>query len=151
MHRKPVREIMRSPVVSIHPELLVADAAQVMEEFDIRRLPVVDEEEGLVGIVTDGDVAEAESAGSVLSAYDPEAPSTWLAVAEIMTRPVITIGPDASVGQLAQLLLTHRIGGVPVVEPDREDPRRLNVVGIVTEMDIFRMIAQAWETETAQA
>lgn len=151
MHRKPVREIMRTPVVSIHPDRLVADAAQVMEEYDVRRLPVVDEESGLVGIVTEGDVAEAESAGSVLSSYDPEASQTWLTVADIMTRSVITIAPDATIGQLAKLLLMHKIGGVPVTQPDGEDPRRMNVVGIVTEMDIFRMIAAAWEAEAAQA
>ena len=44
----------------------MVDAAQIMEEFDVRRLPVVDEDDRLVGIVTDSDILEAETATSVL-------------------------------------------------------------------------------------
>lgn len=149
MHRLLVREVMQTSVITIGPEELVVDAAGLMEEHGIRRLPVVDTmaEDGLVGIITDSDVLEAETADSVLSAYDPDVDQEWLAVADIMTNEVVTIGPDATVGQLAQLFLDERIGGVPVVVPAPDDPDRLQVVGIITEADVFRLIADAWVAE----
>lgn len=149
MHRLLVREVMQTSVITIGPEELVVDAARLMEEHDTRRLPVVDTmaEDGLVGIITDSDVLEAETADSVLSAYDPDVDQEWLAVADIMTNEVVTIGPDATVGQLAQLFLDEKIGGVPVVIPAPDDPLRLQVVGIITEADVFRLIADAWTAE----
>lgn len=150
MHRIPVRQIMTETVVTIHPEELVADAAQLLEEFDLRRLPVVDEDNCLVGIVTDSDILQAEAAGSALRSVDPEAEADWLAVADIMTRDVVTITADATVGELATIMSERKVGGMPVVAHDDRFPRRLRVVGIVTETDIFRMIAAAWQDELAR-
>lgn len=147
MHRIPVRQIMTETVVTIHPEDLVADAAQLLEEFDLRRLPVVDDDNYLVGIVTDSDILQAEAAGSALRSVDPEAEAEWLAVSDIMTREVVTIELAATVGELATVMIDKKVGGVPVVSPDSHSPRHLRVVGIVTETDIFRMIAQAWQGE----
>jgi acetoin utilization protein AcuB len=147
MHRIPVRQIMQTAVVTIRPEALVADAAQLLEEQQLRRLPVVDTDGCLVGIVTDADIREAEAASRSMSPYDPGAEEEWLAIADVMSREVITIQPDASVGQLAVTLMEHKIGGVPVVETDPNFCNRLRLVGIVTETDIFRMIAEAWQQE----
>ncbi len=64
MHRVSVRQIMTANVVTIGPDQLVAGAAQLMEEFNVRRLPVVDDNDCLIGIVTDSDVQEAETAAA---------------------------------------------------------------------------------------
>jgi acetoin utilization protein AcuB len=142
MHRIPVRQIMQTTVVTIHPEALVADAAQILEEFHIRRLPVVNEEGCLVGIVTNSDIREAEAVSSVGNPYEPAAEQSWLAVGDVMTREVVTVEPTATVGQLAVKLMEHKISGLPVVEQEDDN---LHLVGIVSETDIFRMIADAWE------
>lgn len=147
MHRIPVRDIMKSPVITIDPNALAVDAAQLMEEHTVRRLPVVDDEGCLVGIVTDADTLEAETAEDVLNVYEPGAEEEWLAVADIMTREVVTIAPDATIGQLAGLFAKHKIGGAPVVEIDPNSCAQRKVVGIVSETDIFTLIAQAWEAE----
>ena len=149
MHRIPVRQIMHTPVIAIDPDALAADAADLMDEHTIRRIPVVDGDGFLVGIVSDSDVLEAETAESLHSAYEPGAEDEWLGVADIMTREVVTIGPDATVGELVTAMLRHRIGGMPVVEAADESPTRLRVIGMVTETDIFAMIAAAWEAEKA--
>lgn len=149
MHRIPVRQIMRTPVHTIHPEAHVADAAQLLQDRNLRRLPVVDEHNDVVGIVTDSDIREAETAGRVLNSYEPGVEERWLAIADMMTREVVTIAPDATVGELAIILMQHKVGGVPVVEPDPHHPQRRLLVGIVTETDIFRMIADAWRAELA--
>jgi acetoin utilization protein AcuB len=146
MHRIPVRTIMQHSVITIDPDALVADAAQLLEEFRIRHLPVTDKEEGLIGIVTATDIREAEAASNAANSYEPDNTTGWLTVADIMSRDVVTIDPHATVGQLAVKLMEYKVGSVPVVEsaPGQSKPR---LVGIVTETDIFRMIADAWQKE----
>lgn len=147
MHRIPINQIMQRSVITIHPAALAADAAQLMTEFNIRRLPVVNEDDCLVGIVTDTDVLQAETADQVLNNYEPGAETAWLSVGDIMTRAVFTITPDATVGELAQRLMDHKVGGLPVVESATNHCNQQRLVGIVTETDIFRLIAQAWQAE----
>jgi CBS domain-containing protein len=50
--------------------------------------------------------------------------------AEIMTKQVVTVRPDTSVGEIADLLLDHKVSAVPVIDDDR------HVVGIVSEGDL---------------
>lgn len=145
MHRIPVRQIMTESVVTLQAEELVADAAQLMEELDLRRIPVVDDDHCVVGIITDSDILQVEAADLALNSYAPEADEEWLTVAEIMTRDVVTIDVNATVGQLATTLSEHKVGGVPVVTTDARFPRRRLLVGIVTETDLFAMIAAAWK------
>lgn len=144
MHRIPVRDIMQTSVITVLPDTLVPDAAQTLEQFQIRRLPVVDEAGCLVGIVTNVDIREAEAASSTVNNYEPDADKKWLTAADIMNRELVTIDVTATVGQLAVLLMEQKIGGVPVVAPDPQYCNRVRLVGIVTETDIFRMIADAW-------
>lgn len=145
MHQVLVRDIMSTPVVTVDPDTLAVDAAQLMEEFEVRRLPVIDEDEHLVGIVTDADVLEAETAEHVLTNYEPDVSQEWLAVQDIMNSDVITVTADFTVGQLAETFMRHKVGGVPVVDDMSSDRKR--VVGIVSETDIFRLIAEAWRAE----
>lgn len=147
MHHVLISQIMQRSVITIQPTALAVDAAQLMAEFTIRRLPVVDEQACLVGIVTDTDVLEAETADQVLNTYEPGAETKWLSVGDIMTREVITITPDATLGELAQRLMEHKVGGLPVVETDPQHCDQQRLVGIVTETDIFRLIAEAWQAE----
>ncbi len=151
MHRIQVRTVMKSKVITIHPEDLVADAAELMQEHTLRRLPVVDDADCLVGIITDSDVREADAAGRVLNRYEPGAEDEWLTVAEVMTSDVVTIHPDATLGELAARLVQYKVGGVPVVEPDPHLSKKQHLVGIITETDIFNMIADAWRAETSAA
>ena len=151
MHQRLVRQIMTSDVVTIGPERLVADAAELMETHGVRHLPVIDDDELLVGIVTDNDIREAETAGSVLSSYEPDVDPRWLTVADIMTTDVVTISPDTTVGELARVLIRHKIGGTPVVVPDAKYPSRNHLAGIVTETDIFTMLAEASTAEDADS
>ncbi|MEZ4708864.1 MAG: CBS domain-containing protein [Caldilineaceae bacterium] len=144
MHRILVREIMSSPVVTVGPDQLAVDAAQIMEEYSIRRLPVVDDDNILLGIVTDTDVLEAETAEHVISSYEPDVEAEWLAVEDIMSDEVVSVSPDCTVGELAALFIKHKVGGVPVVESQANKRR---VIGIVTETDIFQMIVDAWQAE----
>ncbi len=149
MHRMLVSEIMSAPVITIDPDALAVDAAQLMEANNVRRIIVIDQDGYMCGIVTDADVLEAETAGSVASRYDPGLDEEWLTVRDVMTADVIAVGPEASLGQLVEKMMETKIGGIPVVQPPEPGSGLLLPVGIVTETDIFRLISEAWRADEA--
>ncbi len=149
MHLRLVREIMSAPVITIDPDALAVDAAELMEENNVRRVIVIDPDGYMCGIVTDADVLEAETAESVASRYDPGLDEVWLTVRDVMTSDVIAVGPEASIGQLVEKLMETKIGGVPVVRAESPNGARLLPIGIVTETDIFRLISDAWRADEA--
>jgi CBS domain-containing protein len=137
-----VRDVMITPVVSIRWDASILEASALMEEKNIRRLPVVDEENILIGILSEGDVREALSIYNVTNPYAPDQDEILLAVDEIMSAPVHAVGPDEHLRNVVKLLLEHKIGGVPVVD-EHNHP-----LGVITESDIFRLMLNEWE-ETA--
>jgi CBS domain-containing protein len=111
-----------------------------MKKNKIRRLPVVDNGK-LQGIVTIGDVREASPSGATsLSIWELNYLWAQLKVENVMTRKVLTVGPDEPIVNAAKLMLENKISGVPVVEDDV-------VVGVVTESDVFRMLVKAQTEE----
>jgi CBS domain-containing protein len=133
MHKHCVAKWMSMPPIVALPTTTLAEAQRLMERHHIRRLPVV-QDGRLVGIVTWGDLRAAwPSAATTLSAYEWRALLAKATVAECMTRNPITIAPDTSVLYAAQLMLTYKISGLPVVEDG-------HVVGMITESDLFRLI-----------
>ncbi len=131
-----VRDWMTPNPITISPRTTLPEAHQIMKEKRIRRLPVVDENGQLVGIVTLGDVREASpSDATSLSIFELNYLLARLTVDKIMTRKVITVTPDTPIYEAARLMLEHKIGGLPVVEDGR-------VVGIITESDIFKMVVR---------
>lgn len=145
MNSRRVSEWMTPHPITIDPKTTLPDAHKLMQESHIRRLPVV-ERGKLVGIVTLGDVREAEpSAATTLSIYELHYLLAKLTVERIMTRNPLTVAPDATIGEAARLMLENKIGGLPVLEP-----RTGKLVGIITESDIFRIFAQEAEPAFAE-
>jgi CBS domain-containing protein len=146
MNKNLVGDWMTSDPVTITSKTKLPDAHKLMVERRIRRLPVVDNGK-LVGIVTLGDVREAEpSDATSLSIYELNYLLAQLTVERIMTRHPITVTPETPLRVAAQIMLTQKIGGLPVVSQER-------LVGIITESDIFRVLVQelteAEQLETA--
>lgn len=133
---------MTANPASISPEASIQDAEILMEERNIRRLPVVSHGQ-LVGIVTRGDIREAKAIQQATSnPYEPVSVSEIkFIVEETMSSPVITAGPEASVIQVANLMLENKIGVIPVIN---EDGR---LIGIVTESDIFRLVCRFYSED----
>jgi len=106
-----------------------------MMENHIRRLPVVWHGE-LVGILTFGDIREAKpSDATTLSVYELNYLLDQLTAKAIMIPDPITIRPDATIQEAAQLMLHHKIGGLPVVKDG-------TLVGIITETDFCRLLTE---------
>ncbi len=132
-----VREWMTSPVISVLPETPISEAHRLMKDRGIRRLPVVAHDQ-LVGIVTLGDVREASpSDASTLSIWELNYLWAQLKIEQVMSRQVLTIAPDVSVLDAAQIMLDQKVSGLPVVDAQG------HLVGIITESDIFRMLVQS--------
>jgi CBS domain-containing protein len=129
-----VREWMTTVLVTVRPDAPVAEAQHLMRHRRIRHLPVV-EGERLAGIITDRDVRTTlPSPATSLAVSEIRYLLDRLLVERVMTRSVITIGPDATIADAVGLVLGHRIGALPVMEGDR-------LVGIITETDLLRAFA----------
>jgi CBS domain-containing protein len=125
---------MRSPAIVALASTPLPQARALMREHRIRRLPVVDGGGRLVGIVTEGDINRvSDSPATDVREYNLYHRVDDLPIGDIMTRAVVTVGPDTPVEQVAQLLLEHRIGGVVVAEAGQ-------VLGVISESDLFRLI-----------
>ena len=132
-----VREWMTSPVITVDPGTLISHAHQMMKEHGIRRLLVVKDEQ-LVGIITIGDIREASpSDATTLSIWEMNYLWAQLTVNKVMSRNVIRVGADQPMIDAAQLMLDHKVSGLPVLEDNGD------LVGVVTESDIFRMLVKS--------
>ncbi len=97
-----VSEWMTSPVLSITPSTPIANAHQMMKDYGIRRLPVV-EDNRLVGIITLGDVREASpSDATTLSIWELNYLWAQLTVDRVMSRKVLTVHPTDLVLEAAR-------------------------------------------------
>ncbi len=135
MKTELVRDWMTKDVITVLPNTTLPEAHKIMKEQTIRRLPVVDQRGRLIGIITRGDVREAQpSQATTLSIWELNYLLAQLKVGEIMTPNPITIPQNATVGTAARTMLENQISGLPIVD----DAGRL--VGIITESDIFRMV-----------
>jgi acetoin utilization protein AcuB len=138
MKQELVNEWMTRDVISISRETSLTEAHQIMKSKRIRRLPVVDHGT-VVGIVTLGDIRGAEpSMASSLSVWEVNDLLANLKVGKIMTRNPTTINQGASIGEAATLMLENKFSGLPVVDENNQ------LVGIITESDIFRLVASEW-------
>lgn len=149
MQRELVKEWMSYDVITITPDTNLPEAHKLMTENHIRRLPVI-ENGHLIGIVTSGDVRAAEPSGATsLSVWEINYLLNNLKVEEIMTPNPLIIQDSATVGEAAHLMLKNKVSGLPVVDGAN------NLIGIITESDIFRMVVRDWfqemEAEVASA
>ena len=134
-----VRDWMTSDVVSIAPGTALSMAHRLMVERQVRRLPVVKKNGKLVGVVTRGDIRGAEpSDATTLTIWEINYLLAHLKIKEIMTPKPLTVSSDATLAEAANLMLEHKVSGLPVV--DKND----KVVGIITESDLFRFMVKAW-------
>lgn len=120
-----VRNRMSRPAVTVRQDADFQKALALMQEKKLRRLPVVDDDGQLVGIVVERDLLVA--AMRYLQSR--------VEVGDIMTRNVVTVGPDTNLAEVARTMLERKIGGLPVLEQGR-------LVGIITESDIFKCFVE---------
>ena len=126
------RDVMTTNVITINGDATIEQAIALLLEFRISGTPVIDDQQRLVGIISEYQLLEA--------VYTPEIKKQR--VQESMTKDVMTVGEDATLSEMANLFILHRIRRIPVVRDDK-------VVGIVTRGDLLRHTVTADETSEA--
>ena len=120
-----VKEIMTADVISVPEDSTIEDAARQLARYRISGLPVLNHDGKLVGLVTEYDLISKQGH----------------AVADIMSRGVISVTEDTDVEEVSHLLANRRIRRVPVVRGDQ-------LVGIVSRSDLVKQIAMRWVCPT---
>jgi acetoin utilization protein AcuB len=127
-----IDERMSKPVITAHADLPVQDALALMHSEKIRRLPVIDPQGHLVGIVSERDLLHASpSDATSLSMWELNYLLSKLKISDIMTKEVITISSDTPLEEAARIMADNKIGGLPVTHAGK-------VVGMITETDVFK-------------
>lgn len=130
-----VRDLMTESVHTIHPDQDLADLRDLLYDYDIRHVPVVDGDGDLVGLVSERDLLRnvlTDQADLPLSVRDQAMRARM--VGEIMTEEIQTSDPDDTLQEAAQLLIDNKFGCLPVTEGSR-------LVGIITQSDFVRHFA----------
>jgi CBS domain-containing protein len=143
------KDVMNKHVIAVKRDTTVQDIAKLLLEHGIRAVPVVDDNEHVIGIVAEGDLVgrlrRMRAAGplDLLSGAFGFQPGrdiddqikkiTAASAADIMTTPVITVKPDTEVSKVAAILIDRHINQVPVVDEN------VRLVGIISRADIVRL------------
>ena len=127
-----IKDIMSAPVFVVSPDENVARARNLMLRHKIGRLVIVEDNKP-IGMVTKKDIVKR------LNQAEPQwrrRPIDDIPVRKVMTESFITIFPDATVKQLAELMTENNIGGLPVVNNKDE------VIGIATKWDLIKYFSK---------
>lgn len=153
MSNRPVSAVMTPNPLVVTPETPLADAIKIIAEKEISGLPVVDQHQTLVGVISESDLMWQETGvetppyimilDSVIylqnpARYEKEVhKALGQTVGEVMTAKVVKITPQQTIKEAAHLMHEKKIRRLPVV-----DPKTGGVVGIITQGDIIRTMAQ---------
>ena len=129
-----VKDWMSKPAITIDVNASMNDAIKLFKKNNIKMLPVM-EKDKLVGIITDRDIKRASASdATTLEIHELLYLISKIMIKEIMTKNPVTVSPDYTVEETAEVLLKHNISGVPVVD------HYGTVVGVMTQNDIFKTI-----------
>lgn len=149
-----VREIMTKDVISFKPEDSLSTVAKTFIEENISAAPVIDEENRVVGIISESDLMDVleyhENLGSELLSLVPEYGDRWSfqrsfeevdewlqrveegKAEDEMTKGVFTVNPDDDVSKVEEVMVLRKVNQVPVVDEEKK------LVGLVARADVIR-------------
>ena len=116
-----VRHVMTEAPKTLNPDRTAADAAGLMEQYDVGVIPLADDDDVLLGVVTDRDL--------VIRVLARQRDPRGVTLGEIATRNPVTVSPDMNVAEARELMADNKIRRLPVVKRGR-------LVGIVSLGDI---------------
>jgi acetoin utilization protein AcuB len=127
---------MNQPVLTTDPDVPVVPAYRKMRENEIRRLPVVDDEGRLVGILSERDALTVLMPHEIDAAPVPPEAMNPALVRNAMTRTVFVVSPDADVAEAVRIMHDRKVSGLPVVKNGR-------CVGMITVQDLLEVLLAA--------
>jgi len=129
------RRMTRNPVTAT-PDMSIADASTLMKQEKVHRLPVLDKDKKLVGLLTEKDILYASpSPASSLSIHEMAYLLSKLTVKKLMSKNVVTINKDTTVEEAARMMVDQDLSCLPVLEGDK-------LIGIVSKSDMFKILLE---------
>ena len=129
------RRMTKNPV-TIYPEASVVEASDLMKKEKVHRLPVLDKDKNLVGVISEKDILFATpSPASSLSIHEMAYLLSKLTVKKIMSKNPVTISKDTPVEEAARLMVDQDLSCLPVVEDGK-------LIGIVSKSDMFKILLE---------
>lgn len=124
----PIREIMTKGVKTLNIKDTIVDATTVMLESKIGGLPIVDDDDKLVGMLTEGDVVGKLK--NIIAGSDVE---------DVMTSDVMTTTPGTRIEGVTKIMVRNSIRRIPIVGEDPKDNTE-KLLGFITATDILKYI-----------
>ena len=118
-----VKDVMNTEIFVLHEADEIIQASKFMKKERIRNLPVVDEHNKLIGLVTLRELVDA------LTDSQKD-----LTIGDIMIREVKAIGPDTPLKGAIEVMLINKFGSMPIVDSNRK------LLGMVTELDLLKKL-----------
>lgn len=129
------RRMTKNPV-TINPEASVVEASELMKKEKVHRLPVLDRDKNLIGVISEKDILFATpSPASSLSIHEMAYLLSKLTVRKLMTKNPVTINRTTTVEEAARLMVDQDLSCLPVVEDGK-------LVGIVSKSDMFKILLE---------
>lgn len=126
-----VKDVMKTQLVTLNADSKLGFANDIMYLGRIRHLPVV-KGENIVGILTQRDLYRASLTSLLTNWKENKEFLDSIKVSEVMTKNVITISPEATIEEAAQVMIDKKVGGLPVVKDNNK------LIGLITETDILQ-------------
>ncbi|MCX5381443.1 CBS domain-containing protein [Streptomyces sp. NBC_00091] len=133
MKHLKVADLMTDEVVSVAPGTAFKDVAKLLAQYDISGVPVLDDEDRVVGVVSQTDLLAHPVPGPRPSGQGITAAAGPPTAGDVMSAPAVTVHAEETVADAARLMTRRSVERLPVV--DVED----RLVGIVTRRDLLRM------------
>jgi len=155
-----VKDAMEKYVIKFHTDDKITDIAQSLRDNKISGAPIVDKDNKVIGIISEGDIMRLLEVHSPRLNLILPSPLDWIElpirmkyefdeiaedmnkaasvhISEIMTKKVITIKEDDDISDAAQLMDTHSVNRLPVVDDERK------ILGILTRGDLISALVRS--------
>jgi CBS domain-containing protein len=138
-----VKDVMTTHVVAVRQDASYKEMATRLREHRVSAFPVLDEENKVIGIVSEADLLakealEGEVPGFIggMLRHKEQAKAAGITAADVMTKPAITVGPDDTVAHAARVMYGRRVKRLPVIETDGR------LAGIVSRADVLSVYSR---------
>ncbi len=156
------KEVMKSPVISVKPDTSLKRAAEILDENRFSGMPVIDDQDNVIGIISETDILRYTQQIIGQPLRDPHQVFTKgkevlhvdithrgvevielvasTTVETLMTADVLSVKEDTSLYEVSRLMYDNGINRIPVID------EKGKLVGIITRADLIRAMVQKWET-----
>ena len=138
-----LKDIMATEVISINARDRFSEVARKMKEFSIRHLPVVDDQNRLVGMITQRMLYQIKSPRKLVDGewyYDAEMLNDVI-LEHVMQKDIFSLQFDLSMGQALLKMVHNKYGSIPIVDDQRK------LIGLITRNDVLKVAAQIYESQ----